>query len=83
MRPQKIYFLCSHGIPIATVAAKELVKKLGTAPGVVCNYARDGLIYKDQYTFQEMGLANEKTAAVMELAKEWDEVVEKILTSGR
>lgn len=56
---------------------------MGTAPGVVCNYARDGLIYKDQYTFQEMGLANEKTAAVMELAKEWDEVVEKILTSGR
>lgn len=83
MRPKKTYSLCSHGAPIDTGTAKELAKKLGTAPGVVCNYARDGLIYKDRYTFKEEGLANEKTAAAMKWAKEWDEVTERILTAGR
>ncbi|ADL03984.1 hypothetical protein [Lacrimispora saccharolytica] len=83
MKPKKIYSVCSHGIPIDSGTARELAKKLGTASGVICNYARDGLIYKDQYTFQEIGLANEKTAAAMRWAKEWDEVVEKILTARR
>lgn len=83
MKPKKIYALCSHGVPIDAGTARELANKLGTAPGVVCNYVRDGLIYKNRYAFQEVGLSNEKTAAAMKWAKEWDEVTERILTAGR
>lgn len=83
MKPKKIYSLCSHGVPIDSGTSRELADKLGTSKELISNYARDGLKYKGQYTFQDAGLANAKTAAAMKWAKDWDEVRKGILTVGR
>lgn len=83
MHPKKIYSICSHGIPIDEGTTRELADKLKTSKEVISNYARDGLTYKGQYTFVEVGLANERTAATMKWAREWDKVRKGILTVGR
>ena len=82
MHPKKIYSLCRHGVPIDAGTTRELADRLKTSKEVISNYARDGLTYKGQYTFREVGVANEKTAAAMKWAKEWDEVVKRIKTAG-
>lgn len=83
MNAKKIYALCSHGIPIDSGTTRELAEKLGTSPEVISNYARDGLTYRGKYTFEEVGLANERTAFAMKWAKDWDRVRKRILTTGR
>jgi hypothetical protein len=83
MKPKKIYSLCSHGVLIDTGSSKELADKLGTSKELISNYARDGLKYKGQYSFQEAGLANDKTAAAMKWVEDWDRVRKQILKSGR
>ncbi len=80
---KKIYTLCSHSIPIDAGTSRELAEKLGTSQVVISNYARDGLTYRGQYTFHEVGPANEKTAAAMKWSKEWDRARKKLLTPGR
>lgn len=83
MNAKKIYALCSHGVPVDSGTTRELAQKLGTSPAVISNYARDGLLYKGCYTFEIVGLANEKTAAAIKWAAEWDKVRKKILVTGR
>lgn len=83
MNAKKIYALCSHGVPVDSGTTRELAEKLGTSPAVISNCARDGLLYKGQYTFTEVGLANERTAFAMKWAKDWDRVRKRILTTGR
>lgn len=65
MNAKEIYALCSHGIPIDSGTTRQLAEKLGTSLEVISNYARDGLAYRGQYTFTEVGLANEKSATAM------------------
>ena len=83
MRPRKIYSLYSKGILVATGTTSEIAERLGTARELVANYARDSLTYKGQYTFREVGLANEVTVADIKWAEDWDRVRNEILTAGR
>ena len=83
MKPKRIYALYKNGVPIDSGSAVELAEKLGTARTLIANYARDGLTYKDQYTFVDVGLANARTAAKLQWAKDWDRVRIQILTVGR
>ena len=82
MNAKKIYALCSHGIPIDSGITRQLAEKLGTSPEVISNYARDGLTYRGQYSFEEVGLANERTAAAMKWAADWDRVRKKDIGNG-
>jgi len=66
-------------VPIDSGTSRELADKLGTSKELISNYARDGLKYKGQYTFQAVGLANIRTT----WAKEWDDITEKLLTARR
>ena len=79
MRSKKIYALYSKGVLMDRGSSRELAEELGTSKELVSNYARDGLTYKGQYTFREIGFANIRAA----WAKEWADITEKLLTAGR
>ena len=83
MKPKKIYALYKNGVPIDSGSAVELAEKLGTARALIPNYARDGLTYKGQYTFLDVGLANARAAAKQKWVEDWDRVRKQILTTGR
>lgn len=83
MKPKKIYALYKNGVPIDSGSAVELAEKLGTARALIPNYARDGLTYKGQYTFLDVGLANARAAEKQKWAEDWDKVRKQILTVGR
>lgn len=78
MAARKIYAVFDYGTKIGEYTSREIARLLQVPQNSITNYASTGLLYKGRYTFEVV-----EPEQMDPLAKEWDEVTERILTARR
>lgn len=74
MGKNKLYAIFDHGTKIGEYTSKEITKLFCIPRQVVSNYADTDMMYKGQYSFEEVEQVEEKDS----LALEWDQVTKDV-----